>query len=502
MLKTLSISSVLLICCYLHSAAQSKGDYQWIFGSNALFLEGSEGSLVTFTDSGLDTAYVQLAASIGSNNASICDENGRLLFYTNGCAVFDSTFQVMENGDGINVGGVIGQCHIGNYPGLQNSIILPAPNSNSKYYYLHKIWTLTDDFKVIISGLMMSSISFELVELGEVIQKNIEIDPDRSTLSGLAEAILHQNGNDWWVIDFTKGPVEEYYLAYLVEKDTITLQQEIEIQNFESLDDWCSSTSQSCFSPDGTKLAKMCPLTGFDLWDFDRSNGMISNYRHLSIEAEYHTCGVGISPNSRFAYLSCADSLWQVDLWEEDLSAGLELIDTLDTTAELGTATNFGYQQLGPDCKIYMNTIRQYDWLHVINNPDEKGKACDFRQHSIKLPHLNQPGSFPNFPHFRIDEDQVCDPTITSVFGVPIETVQGMEVFPNPTSGLVTVELPETLSGILSVKDLSSQVVLTLDWEYGDEMQVDLSGFNAGMYLLEVYSDDGRRWVERVVLVD
>ena len=189
-----------------------------------------------------------------------------------------------------------------------------------------------------------------------------------------------------------------------------------------------------------------------------------------------------------------------MDLWEDDLSVGLELIDTLDTTAELGTATNFGYQQLGPDCKIYMNTIRQYNWLHVINNPDEKGKACDFRQHSIKLPHLNQPGSFPNFPHFRIDEDDICDPTITSVFGVPMETVSGIEVFPNPTSANVTVELPEVVSGRLSVKDLTSQVVLTVDWEYAQEMQIDLSTLSAGMYLLEVYSDDGRRWVERVVV--
>ena len=46
MLKKIYISSVLLICCYLHPAAQSKGDYQWIFGSNAEPLEGSEGSLL------------------------------------------------------------------------------------------------------------------------------------------------------------------------------------------------------------------------------------------------------------------------------------------------------------------------------------------------------------------------------------------------------------------------------------------------------------------------
>ena len=502
MLKSFLISTGLVFFSCLNCFAQVKGDHQWIFGSNALSLEGSEGSLITFRNDGMDTLYVQLSESIGSNNGSICDEEGRLLFYANGCAVFDSTFQIMENGDGINEGSNIGNCGSGQYPGVQNSIILPDNYNSNIYYYLHKSWRWTDDFEIEVLGLKLTTISFESGPLGRVIEKNREIDPNRLTVSGFAEAIKHTNQKDWWVIDFTFSPNEHFYLAYLINQDTITLQHEIEIDNIESLDEWCSATSQSCFSPDGSKLAKMCPLTGFDLWDFDRNTGLISNYRHLPLEAEYHTCGVGISPNSRFAYLSCSDSLWQVDLWEEDLSFGLELIDTLDTTAELGTATNFGYQQLGPDCKIYMNTIRQYDWLHVINNPDEKGKDCDFQQHSIKLPHLNQPGSFPNFPHFRIDEDDVCDPTMTSVFGLPIETVSGMEVFPVPTSGQVTVELPETVSGILSVKDMTSQIMLTVGWEYGDEMQVDLSGINAGMYLLEVYSDDGRRWVERVVLVD
>ncbi len=501
--RSFTLRILLFLSSISMAYSQSKADYVWIFGSNALSLEGSEGSLVSFNGDGRDTSYVQLSESIGSNNASICDVNGKLLFYTNGCAVFDSTFQVMVNGDGINPGDRHDvHCPFGNYIGLQNSLIINIPNTANDFYYIHKTVTLSDDFELSTSGILKTIISFDVNPLGEVIIKNEIIDVNRKSLTGYLEAIKHKNGEDWWIIDFTEGPEEHFYLAYLIDSDTLSLQHELEIENIASLTDRCASTSQSCFSPDGTKLAKMCAESGFDLWDFDRSSGLISNYRHLPIETNYVNCGVGISPNSRFAYLSCSDSLWQVDLWEEDLSVGLELIDTLDKTADPFTVTNFGYQQLGPDCKIYMNTVRQYDWLHVINNPDEKGKACDFRQHSIKLPHLNQPGSFPNFPHFRIDEDDVCDPTITSVFGVPIETVSGMVVFPNPTTGEVTVELPETVSGRMSVKDLTSQVVLTLNWDHADKRQVDFSGCDAGMYLLELYSDYARRWVGRVVVID
>ena len=483
--------------------SQSKADYVWIFGSNALSLEGSEGSLVSFNGEGRDTSYVQLTESIGFNNASICDDSGNLMFYTNGCQVFDSTFQVMENGDDINYGEIHDSfCDFGSYNGMQNSIIIPDPGNGNGYYLFHKTLFWNDQNELESSGILNTYVSYESSDKGAVIYKNKPIDEPKKMITSFSEVIKHANTQDWWLIDFTEGPEEHKFISYLIDKDTILLNSEIDIQNVESLTNRCSSTSQSCFSPDGTKLAKMCPESGLDLWDFDRSSGLISNYRHLPIETNYTFCGVGISPNSRFAYLSCSDSLWQVDLWEEDLGVGLELIDTLDKSADPFTVTNFGYQQLGPDCKIYMNTMRQYDWLHVINNPDEKGKACDFRPHSIKLPHLNQPGSFPNFPHFRIDEEDICDPTITSVFGVPIETVQGMEVFPNPTSGMVTIELPETVSGLLSVKDMTSQVVLTENWEYADRRQVDFSRCDAGMYLLELYSDDARRWVGRVVVID
>ena len=405
----------------------------------------------------------------------------------------------MENGYEINPGDLHNSfCDSGQYPGLQNSIIIPSPESEDSYYYFHKSLELTDEFKVVSNSVLITHISFLNSALGEVIYKNRPL-VEKKMISGHCEAIRHDNKNDWWYVDFTEGPIEHNYLAFLVNKDTVELKQEIEIDNIESLSDTCSSNTQSCFSPNGKLLSKMCAKSGFDLWDFDRSSGEISNYRHLNIKTNNTYCGVGISPNSRFAYLSCSDSLWQVDLWEDDLSAGLELIDTLDKTADPFTVTNFGYQQLGPDCKIYMNTIRQYDWLHVINKPDEKGRNCDFRQHSIKLPHLNQPGSFPNFPHFRIDEEDICDPTITSVFGLPVEGESQITVFPNPTSGLVTLKLPETLPIRYSVSTVTGRVILTSDSDVDSEISIDLTLQPSGLYFIELVFGDGSREVEKVV---
>lgn len=47
---------------------------------------------------------VLLYEGVADHNASICDTDGNLLFYYNGCRVIDSTKQMMENGDSLNYG--------------------------------------------------------------------------------------------------------------------------------------------------------------------------------------------------------------------------------------------------------------------------------------------------------------------------------------------------------------------------------------------------------------
>ena len=480
--------------------AQSKADYTWMFGSDAEPLELSEGTVFQFADDGYTIEYQPIPFEIGSNNASISDENGRLLFYTNGCAVFDSTFQIMENGDSINPGDRHDvHCPFGNYPGIQNSIIIPDPGNASGYYYFHKpIEVIIIDNDVLIEAdLKYSYIDYTDNPLGRVAEKNLALDTvDRDRPWSYVEAIPHSNGVDYWLIDYTQEGDSSKYLAFLIDTAGIHLQHERIVENPQSVDDWCSASGQSCFSPDGRLLTRFCPNTGLDIYDFDRSEGSLSNYRNLHIPTNYGVCGLGISPNSRFAYVSCRDSLWQVDLHEEHLEDGLILIDTLDIEGD-PLVTNFGLQQLGPDCKIYMNTIRQYKYLHVINNPDAKGKDCDFRQHSIQLPHFNQPGSFPNFPHFRVNEDQVCDPTITSVFGVPVVVDEVVSLFPNPATDHITIESEYPMDKI-TIKNMTGSAVYSTT-SRSTRVEVDVSTLASGLYFVDVWYGD-RREISKVVV--
>ena len=98
-------------------------------------------------------------------------------------------------------------------------------------------------------------------------------------------------------------------------------------------------------------------------------------------------------------------------------------------------------------------------------------------------------------------KDEVCNPDlVASVFEFPVAVVKELDVHPNPTSGELTIELPEILSGSLSVKSLTGQVVFTQEIDYSQEIKLDLYGQESGMYLVEVVSESGTRFIERVMI--
>jgi hypothetical protein len=131
--------------------------------------------------------------------------------------------------------------------------------------------------------------------------------------------------------------------------------------------------------------------------------------------------------------------------------------------------------------------------MGVINNPDEKGKACDFTQHSIKTPYLIGTKSLPNYPHFRIDEDQICDPTIVSVFGETVWYRRNLEVYPNPSSGIFHIRLPDAGAGKLAVFNMNGQVIYQK--EVSNIINVDLidiSHVPAGQYNIEFWPEKAK----------
>ena len=480
-------------------SSQDKYDYVWLFAGNGGPAEGNEATLLDFNDGKLTIDSFNIGNQIGLNNTSFSNEEGELLLYSNACAIYDSTFQIAENGEDINPGEIHDiWCQYGEYPSNANSIFLEDPAGQGVYFIHKNIVNLPND--ITFPDLMYSYIDYSSLV---VTEKNVKIDTVRYKPSGYMEAIRHSNGLDWWLIDYTETVDSGFILKFLLNSNGFALYEELTYENQESLENKCSGGGQACFSPNGNQYVKFCPQSGLDVFEFDRSTCEFSNYRNISVPQipDDFFSGVAVSPNGRFVYISNRTQLVQVDLDSDDPSDQILLIDTYDGFID-PFPTNFSYMQIGPDCRIYMTSTNGVRSLHVINNPDEKGTACNFVQRGLQLKDTSNPASIPNHPVFRLDGDEVCDPTITKVFDIPVEVVYDLDIYPNPTSNAVTISFPDDLrEGILYIRSWDGQLVDQQPFTYAGSLQASLSEHDAGMYVIEVVSKQ-RNFIGRVVKVD
>jgi len=94
-----------------------------------------------------------------------------------------------------------------------------------------------------------------------------------------------------------------------------------------------------------------------------------------------------------------------------------------------------------------------------------------------------------------------CD-TVVGVIHVPMPAMQ-LEVWPNPTDGVVHVRLPVQKVGKIEVVDVMGRVSLAsppnpLSPGEGGQFTADLSGLPSGVYVVRVEAD-GRTWQAKVV---
>ena len=138
----------------ISSLSAQKQDYYWPFGFNVLNDPDFASLEIDFNEDVFEVGIRNAGLEFDQNNASICDAEGNLLFYTNGCAVANRHHQVMPRGDSINEGIFFdqfwrGDCSFG-YPGQQNIMILQDPADELGYYITVSYTHLTLPTKRIV----------------------------------------------------------------------------------------------------------------------------------------------------------------------------------------------------------------------------------------------------------------------------------------------------------------------------------------------------------------
>ncbi len=241
--------------------------------------------------------------------------------------------------------------------------------------------------------------------MGKVIDKNEFIISDSLWLGKLT-AIKHANGRDWWLL-YNEWMTKNYYTILIAPNgpeivDTQTVGTSV-----------IDGLGQAVFSPDGTKYAIINGRHDdfLQIFDFDRCTGELSNeiLIQFSVGQNIASPGLAISPNSRFLYFSATDTIYQYDLWADDIPSSEEVVGIYDGHVD-PFANLFFLAQLAPDGKIYISVPNGSRYLHVIENPNEKGLACNFNQRGVNLLNYNG-GTLPNHPNYRLGplDGSPCD---------------------------------------------------------------------------------------------
>jgi len=365
--------------------------------------------------------------------SSISDDEGILIAYTDGCSVANKNHKLMPNGDSLNFNQPFYDFYLNcesGYPGGYNIMILPDPENNSNHYIIHDEISIEIDSAAGAIQLPHEKLSYSYIDinedngLGDITEKNIRFFKSRTTMSHLT-AISHSNKVDWWIVKPAFGG-EKYYKILLDENGFSKIDSQYIGPRFITETDIINPTGvgSSKFSTDGNRLAYFSLVDGLHIYDFDRETGALSNHKSLDwapLNSQNINGDIEFSPSGEFLYICNRESLFQVDLKEEDLSDGLVKIDDFDDDKSGGL---FDYMALGPDCKIYVRQIGAFQFdFSSINFPDNKGQDCDFRQGNVIMPYPPNLGNFPHFPRFRVDDDKPCCPAERT----PIESAPSLE---------------------------------------------------------------------------
>ncbi|MCF8371326.1 MAG: T9SS type A sorting domain-containing protein [Bacteroidales bacterium] len=361
----------ILFSVFLFTASNSFAQYLGI-GSNWYFGDQAGLTWTTLQCNG-DPMYL-MDGGLATNEgvASMSDNQGNLLFYTDGVSVWNKLHTVMPNSLATSIGGELA----GDLSSTQSALIVPKPLDPNTYYIF------TTDADLGTGGLAYSRVDMLANGgLGDIAQyeKNVPLfNPSTEKIM----AVNHSNGSNIWVI--THQWNNNQFNVYLVSSLGVQLSAPI-ISNVGALHSGAVENARGYMkaSPGGGKVC--LGIEGMNIWElfsFNNMTGQLSNAITLSHPSNDDCYGVEFSADEQFLYGS---EHWGVDLhqWDVSLPSSAAILASHQIVGTL-TSTNGGALQLGPDSKIYHarnNTL----YLGRINEPSLPGTLCNYVDQAILL---------------------------------------------------------------------------------------------------------------------
>lgn len=471
--------SIFFVFCSIVCFSQKQNSV-WYFGATGAGID-FESCTPTILTNGINNNIPFEGQSSISNAIT-----GKLLFYTDGNNIYDSTNNTMQNGASA---------------GLSNSctqtIIIKKPGSQTLFYMfttdVQGGKTKNINFPNAF-GINWAEINMSLNGgLGSVVSVFNSLK-DTSNCEKLT-AIYHSNRQDIWLIG------HEYrnskFFAYLITATGINTTPVFSNVG-PVIYTWQSGTAGTSnldaigelkASPNGNKLAFTTFYNGTScLFDFDKSNGTISNPIPLVIESGGY--GVSFSPNNSVLYVTGVDAtipnyakngkLYQFDISSNSQTA----IQNSRTT--IYTEPNGGFRslKLAPNGKLYVakiDTTTSGDFfLGIVNDPNNIGAACNYTHNGLYLNGLRGRWGLNNAIEDSSNTTSNCETGIDELNNEGLS----IKIYPNPSQQFFTIELPKEQNFKILVYDVTGQKVHERKNATGI-IVVDCENFKNGIYFVQ-----------------
>ena len=360
----------------------------WYFGQNA-GIDFNSNPPVPLTNGSMNTS---------EGCASICDDDGALLLYTDGSTIWNKNHEIMPNA--VNLGG--------SSTATQSGIIVPVPGSKDSLYVFS------------VPALGFGSLRYSIVDMklngglgGLVSSKTVLYELVTEKLVAIPKA----NNEELWLIAHEVG--NNTFLIWEITETGISVEPEK--KSIGSSHDtgyscvYCNLGYMRC-SPDGSRIALAIQDLGLvECFDFNNETAEISNPITITGSQYYKAYGVEFSPSGNLLYISTrrnfVPTLFQVNL---DLPSNQDIVDSVLPIAVWGDSP-MGAIQNGPDGKIYI-AHENRNSLSVIHNPNELGLSCNFEGDGFylggKLSKLGLPNLIPSYFYTKlqvgIDQGLIC----------------------------------------------------------------------------------------------
>jgi hypothetical protein len=428
------------------------------------------------------------------SSSFVSDSNGQLLFGTDGVCVFSDLHTIIQGGDSI-IDGLMYNEITTNQLGLQPQSSLIIPKKNNQYYVFTS--SISDSMVAAWGSIYgpADRLYYNVIDMdanngqGKVIEKRHQLlnMPKYSNSVPGVTACRHANGKDWWLF-------RQMADTFLISKFLVTADS-IYGPYFQSFDLAGTLPSklpigfgQAAFNTNGTKYAVVNEWSqNLYLMDFDRSNGLISNLKIIQMPSidtyasgvviDSFIEGIAFSPNDRFIYVSKQSTIMQLDLLDTNKSTNLYKKYMVDANKNFYGLLNL---ILAPDCKIYIGNADIFGEMSVIENPDEKGAACNICNLCI----TSDTDAFimPNMPNYRLgklgDALAPCSYPLSNVHYSISPNREYLSVYPNPANSVLYMQT--TSKQKRELYNYIGQLLFTTA-----ENKIDVSKYPRGLYFVK-----------------